>query len=307
MKQGRLNQILHLLVENKFSTARSLASFFSVSTRTIFRDIEILKSIGVPLYMDKGNGGGIRIARDYKIDEDLLNEEEKKLLVKSISNNSINSKDKNNEMVSKLTNLLNNNVSNWIEIDFDSQSTLDKEKNLFDTLKKAILNKNVIEFHYYGMYSTDEMREIEPLRLVYRNSAWYLYGFYRARMNYRFFKVRSMSNLHVLEEKFDRQVNGSVIPPKSLYAEYQTRHIKLRVSSNLGYRAFDEFTGCKMLKDGSVEVNTDVLEGEWLIDTLLSYGTDLKVIEPEELKQEMKEKIEEMLKIYSRKTRKIEQ
>ena len=112
-----------------------------------------------------------------------------------------------------------------------------------------------------------------------------------------------MSNIKLLDEKFTRVALGSVLPQKSMIEEYQTRHIKLKISSNLGYRAFDEFSNCRVLKDGSIEVDTDVLEGEWLIDTLLSYGSDLKVIEPPELKEELTNKIEAMLRIYLKRSK----
>ena len=304
MKANRLNKMLHMLIEYTFLTAQDFSKTFNISTRTVYRDIQTLIDAGFPISTDKGVTGGIRIAKGYKLDEKLLNGEEKKLLLTNLYNKINMKKDPNNEMVTKLNSLLNNTVDNWIEIEFENGINDIKEKQLFNTIKNAILNKNVISFYYYGMYSSDNIREVEPIRLVFRNSAWYLYGYYRLRNNFRFFKVRSILDLNVLDEKFTRQINGSVL--LSLHnqeANYELLHIKLKVSSNYGYRAFDDFSGCKVLKDGSVEVETDVIDGEELIEKLLSYGSDLKVLEPESLKTELKDKIESMLKIYVKKSK----
>ena len=42
-------------------TAPELADYFEVSVRTIYRDIDILSSAGIPVYATRGKGGGISI------------------------------------------------------------------------------------------------------------------------------------------------------------------------------------------------------------------------------------------------------
>ena len=58
MQINRLFQIIYILLEKKSTTAGELAEHFEVSTRTIYRDIDVLSYAGVPIYMNKGHGGG---------------------------------------------------------------------------------------------------------------------------------------------------------------------------------------------------------------------------------------------------------
>ena len=58
MQINRIFQIIYILLENKVVTAGELAERLNVSVRTIYRDIENLSSVGVPVYMSKGKGGG---------------------------------------------------------------------------------------------------------------------------------------------------------------------------------------------------------------------------------------------------------
>jgi len=76
MQINRLFEIVYILLERKTVTAKELASKFEVSTRTIYRDIEILSAAKIPVYANKGKGGGISLLDDYVLDKSILSEEE---------------------------------------------------------------------------------------------------------------------------------------------------------------------------------------------------------------------------------------
>lgn len=54
MQINRLIEITVILLNKNIVTAKELAEKFQVSTRTIYRDIEVLSSSGIPVYMSKG-------------------------------------------------------------------------------------------------------------------------------------------------------------------------------------------------------------------------------------------------------------
>ncbi|MFW2490773.1 HTH domain-containing protein [Clostridium chromiireducens] len=56
----------------KSITAKELAENFKVSTRTIYRDVDVLSSVGVPVYMSKGNGGRIHFGENYTLSKALF-------------------------------------------------------------------------------------------------------------------------------------------------------------------------------------------------------------------------------------------
>ena len=64
MKNNRLFKILYYVLEKGKVTANELAEKYEVSIRTIYRDIDVLSSAGIPIYATQGKGGGIEIADD---------------------------------------------------------------------------------------------------------------------------------------------------------------------------------------------------------------------------------------------------
>lgn len=66
MRTSRLLSILILLQLRERLTADALAAEFEVSVRTIYRDIERLAEAGVPVYADRGPGGGFRLVDGYR-------------------------------------------------------------------------------------------------------------------------------------------------------------------------------------------------------------------------------------------------
>lgn len=61
MRTTRLLDILLLLQERDRMTSRDLAAAFGVTRRTILRDIDALREMGLPIRVHRGAGGGIAL------------------------------------------------------------------------------------------------------------------------------------------------------------------------------------------------------------------------------------------------------
>lgn len=84
MQINRLFEIVYLLLRRGRLTARELSERFEVSTKTIYRDVEVLSAAGIPVYMTKGHGGGIQLLEEYVLDRALLSEDDQNAILASL-------------------------------------------------------------------------------------------------------------------------------------------------------------------------------------------------------------------------------
>ena len=66
MRASRLIRILLLLQTRGAATAEQLADELEVSVRTVYRDLADLGAAGVPVYGERGGGGGYRLVGGYR-------------------------------------------------------------------------------------------------------------------------------------------------------------------------------------------------------------------------------------------------
>jgi predicted DNA-binding transcriptional regulator YafY len=66
MRADRLILLLMLLQTHGRMTARDLAAELEVTERTIYRDLTALSAAGVPVYAERGPGGGLGLVEEYR-------------------------------------------------------------------------------------------------------------------------------------------------------------------------------------------------------------------------------------------------
>lgn len=300
MQVDRLFEIIYILLEKNIITAKELSEKFEVSQRTIYRDIETLSTAGIPVYMSKGKGGGISILPDFILNKAILTEEEKSQILSSMrAVNAVGFNDTETEKIfKKLNNMLGENDTDWIEVDFSNWGNAEREKETFNNLKSAILSKKVVRFDYSSGKGESIRREVCPLKLYFKGQSWYMYGYCRIRNDYRFFKLRRIKDLYICEESFNLKAPKNIMNEDKIFNnEFIT--LKMRISSTMAYRVYDEFEDFKRLDDGSFIITIEYPKGDWLFSYIYSFGEECEVLEPQEVRKEIKNKIQKMLLNYS--------
>ena len=81
MRADRLLSLLMILqARGGYVKAEDLAKELEVSVRTIYRDVTALSTAGVPVYSERGPGGGIALVERYRTDLTGLNKDEARAL-----------------------------------------------------------------------------------------------------------------------------------------------------------------------------------------------------------------------------------
>lgn len=298
MEQSRLFKIVYHLLEKGKSTAPELAEKFEVSIRTIYRDLDTISAAGIPIYATQGKGGGIFIMQDFVLNKSLLSEQEKEQILMALQGISATEHNQTDELLMKLSGLFQSKVTNWIEVDFSEWYKNTPNYDVFNLIKNAIFNQYTITFSYFAREGNYSNRTVEPIKLIFKNKDWYLYGFCLLRNDFRFFKLTRIKNLEISSDTFIREVKSSheietVIKNKNFI------HAKLKFSPKVAFRVYDEFTD-NVSKDnqGNLYVNIDLPDNETLFSYILSFGDNVEILEPDYLRHSMKEKLALMLEKY---------
>ena len=147
MQSNRLFEIIYILLNKKSVPARELAEQFGVSTRTIYRDIDTLSLAGIPIYTEKGKGGGISLLPDFVLNKSILSEQEQNEILAALHGLSNVKTAETNQILKKLSTVFNKTAANWLEVDFSDWSY---NNDYFNYFKFAILERRIAEFDYYN-------------------------------------------------------------------------------------------------------------------------------------------------------------
>jgi len=294
---NRLFEIVYILMQKKKVTAKELADKFEVSTRTIYRDIETLNRANIPVYATKGKDGGIGILDEYVLNKTILSEEEQNQILFALQGMQKVKGQDEKDVLYKLSTLFNKKINDWIRIDFSNWGKDNEQEKRFEMIKKAILNKQKIEFIYYNSNGNETKRIIEPLQIWFKDKSWYLISYCELKEDYRIFKISRIKEIQILEDHFERELPQNTKEEKH---DFKIILLELEISKEMAYRVYDEFESNEVTKkdNGNFIVKVEYPENEWVYGYILSFGEYAKVISPNRAKTIIKNKLEKNLKNY---------
>lgn len=315
MRADRLISILMLLQIHKKLTASELSKRLEVSVRTIYRDIDTLSGIGVPIVADKGINGGIKLIGDYKTSITGINKNELFSLFLPTGDKILEDLGKEKLKDSTILKILGDsssdelkefeNLQNYIYVDMNTwnePSTI-LNTDILSVLQNAIWNSNTLKILYR---KKDEVKEIElnPLGLVCKRGTWYLVAINNELI--KTYKVTSIESALLTPNTFTRPDNfnlksywiDSTKSFKSLIPKFTfTFKINPKILNNIKERQFITISEIVEKDDNTyLIIKFDSL---WQgVEFAFGYGKSIEIVEPIEAISEIRKKAEEVLQLY---------
>lgn len=291
MKIDRLLGILTILLQNDRVTAPYLAEKFEVTRRTIGRDIDTLCQAGIPIVTHQGGGGGISIAEGYKLDKSVLTTEELSGIIAALKGiGSVSEESRTERILDKLSVKKDAVVSmkEYVVIDLASHYKGSLTAKI-ELIKKAVHEQRIIKFDYYYEKGLIH-RCIEPYLIIFQWTAWYVFGYCLDRQDWRLFKLTRLWELRLCDETYDlreippekRDFNAHFSDDKKLVALFEPS-VKYQLIETYGLECFTETDG------GKLRLEIGYTYRDYTIGWLLSFGNKVKVVEPADIAEEIKE------------------
>ena len=212
MRADRLLSLLMLLQTRGTLTARALAAELEVTERTIYRDVTALSASGVPVYTERGPGGGIALVEDYRTNLTGLNADEvRALFMLSIPAplDQLGVGDELRMALLKLSAALpvsrradESTARQKIHLDAAGWFQPEEPTPHLKTIQSALWSNRQLEITYRSDFSADVEVLIAPYGLVAKANVWYLVG---AREDHlRVLRISRIRQASLRAESFER-------------------------------------------------------------------------------------------------------
>lgn len=206
---SRLTAILTQLQTKRLLTAPELARKFSVSVRTIYRDIKALEQAGIPVFTEEGKG--YRLMEGYKIPPVMFTESQANALILAeqlvLKNKDTSFIKDYLEAIDKIKAVLGHQVKDNVNLlsertRFTQNFNNERNSSNLSDLQFALTNFYVTKIEYTNEANQTSNRLIEPFALLSTQENWLLVAWCRLRTEFRFFRLDRIKKLEMLSEKF---------------------------------------------------------------------------------------------------------
>jgi predicted DNA-binding transcriptional regulator YafY len=301
-------------------TAPELARELEVSVRTVYRDIESLSAAGVPIYADRGPAGGYQLLGGYRTRlTGLTPEEAGSLFLAGMPGQAAelglgevlaaaqlkllaSLPEELRQQASRISERFYLDAPGW----FQTQET----PPYLTAVASAVWNQQQLSIHY-RRWGGEVSRTIDPLGLVLKGAAWYVVA--RCEGQYRTYRVSRILALEPLETTFERPADFDLDRNWHEWeANFQQRlfhgEITARVSP-LGYEAL-RWGLSPVAYERALESASEPDDDGWRIVIIpiesmeiarwdvLRFGPEIEVIEPTDLREQIRESAQAMLTLY---------
>lgn len=202
-----------------------------------------------------------------------------------------------------INNLITNEVYHFNEVKHDCQSVIE---NLWK-LTSCIEQHREITISYYKMSREYVERKVRPVAITFSDYYFYLIGYQDCgeEWDIRFYRVDRIVHMTQHRTRFKASDNkrfdeGDLMSKIQLMFPGKTRHIRFEFTGPSVQAILDKLPTAKVveIKNGKSIIEADVF-GTGINMFLLSQGSWVKALAPQEFVEEMKAEIEKMRDVYN--------
>ncbi|MFW6035992.1 MAG: helix-turn-helix transcriptional regulator, partial [Halothermotrichaceae bacterium] len=314
--KSRLYRILEMisLLSSKHRKwkVKELAEHFAVSSRTIYRDFEVMEEMRIPVYNDNTDHTYSILDNFYFQQPDMTRDEALALLLvgQAFIEETFPYHENLNSAIAKIISSLPPSIKKIVD-DIGSQMSyqhgafvdLKPYKSIIQDIEDAVKDKMSIFINYYTL-SRDQLneRKIDPYQIFYTDGAFYLIAYCHMRQDILIFRVDRIKDMSITEEKY-------IMPDNFNMDKYMKNAWGVERSDNeKRVELIFEGKAARLVKEKVWNPTQQIIELldnkiKFIVTTgsmeeikswILSYGSSVEVVSPESLKQEITGEIDEM-------------
>lgn len=329
MRADRLLSLLMLLQTRGRMTAEELAGALEVSVRTIYRDLDALSLAGVPVYTDRGPGGGCELDEHYRTNLTGLNGAELRALFlltgPAISPPApladLGMGQELQAALLKLTAALpgthrqeEERVRRRFLLDPVAWFNSGEPVPHLHALREAVWADRRVEITYRPRYRLEVSRVLDAYGLVAKTNLWFLIG--RRDNGWWAYPLAQIQAVRLLAEPFERDPRFDLAGFWAHWSEgYEsettraTFAVRLRVSAPLADELgayFGEQAECRAGPpdvQGRRTLDLEFESFEAARDRVLALGRAVEVLEPEPLRLSVIDYARQIVGVYEEESR----
>ena len=319
---GRQWSIIQTLISSRMGkTAAELAEELECNPRTIYRDLEALQVAGFPIYTDRMEGRNLwslldtvrhEIPIPFSLTELMalyFSRDMLKVFKDTVFYDSLESLfQKIKTTIPPESKKFLKNVEQILHVGLKPYKEYSKFKEIINRVNEATQKKKSIDIVYYTMSRKKESkRKVDPYRIWFFNGTFYLIGKCHLRGEVRIFALDRIKILHLTKDSFvipeDFNLDDFMRPS---FGVFQGEPIKVKIwfhTDVAGYikeKIWHESQEIHPQDDGSIIFEAEVAGTDEIKFWTMSWGSKAEVLEPESLRDEIREEAEVILERYKK-------
>ncbi|WP_164667503.1 helix-turn-helix transcriptional regulator [Virgibacillus doumboii] len=279
--------------------------------RTIKRDLEILDDSDFEIVRNTGKFGKSLFSHQTRLFETY----QLRLIIDAILSARFITTNEKEKLIKKVKELTSKHIGKTLPepILFSQSANMDYElvKLNIDCVHRAISEGKVLTYQY-GKFNVKKEFEyhrngdhyyVEPYALIWQNDYYYLIGRYQENGELRHYRLDRIRNIEVSElffTKEDFNLQEYVNQSFHMFAG-EEMWMKIRFQNSMVNVVLDRFgqeADIREMDDDHFVLTTKAKLSDGLINWILTWGNKAKVLSPDHLVDQIKEKIRQMSEVY---------